>query len=142
MSSASGSAYSIDPQRRPNSLLTPIELSTKARPPFGARNCLFVHWDRPMNAIERFSRSARRPAGVITGLLLFGAVCLAQAPTAPPAKLMVADVLPDGNRSVPTQKIMSIIKTRPGSEFSQETVNDDVRELYKTRLFANVRADI
>jgi outer membrane protein assembly complex protein YaeT len=95
-----------------------------------------------MNAIERFSRSARRPAGVITGLLLFGAVCLAQTPTAPPAKLMVADVLPDGNRSVPTQKIMSIIKTRPGSEFSQETVNDDVRELYKTRLFANVRADI
>src|SRR5262249_19723158 len=35
----------------------------------------------------------------------------------------------------------SLIKTRPGAEFNQETRNDDVRELYKTRSFANIRVD-
>jgi outer membrane protein assembly complex protein YaeT len=58
---------------------------------------------------------------------------------APPTKVIVADVIPQGNRNVPTQKIIGLIKTRPGAEYNEETVNEDVRRLYETRLFANVR---
>jgi outer membrane protein assembly complex protein YaeT len=90
-----------------------------------------------MKAMDRLGL-VRRPAGAWLGLLLCAAVGLSQPPTGAP---LVADVIADGNRLVPTQKIMSIIRTRPGTEFSQERINDDIRELYKTRLFANVRVD-
>jgi outer membrane protein assembly factor BamA len=57
----------------------------------------------------------------------------------PQGKVLVADVIPQGNRLVPTQRIMSLLKTRPGSEYSQQVVQDDVSRLYETRQFANVR---
>src|SRR5207302_10802821 len=56
-----------------------------------------------------------------------------------PGKLLVEDVIPQGNRFTPPQKIISIIKTRPGGEYSADTVQEDVRRLYETRLFANVK---
>jgi outer membrane protein assembly complex protein YaeT len=72
--------------------------------------------------------------------LLVGMLCgvVAQAQTAAP-KVIVEDVVPQGNRVIPSQKIISLIKTRPGGEYSDETVADDVRKLYETKLFANIR---
>jgi outer membrane protein assembly complex protein YaeT len=83
------------------------------------------------------------------GLLASAAVCAAQTPAAVPApaptaeKLVVADVIPQvvpqGNQTIPNQKIMSLIKTRPGAEFDQEVVKEDVRRLTETKLFADIR---
>ena len=59
----------------------------------------------------------------------------------PAGRVLVADVLVQGNRLVPTSQIMAQIKTRPGAVYSAETVQDDVRTLSATRQFANVRAE-
>lgn len=57
-----------------------------------------------------------------------------------PGKQTVADVVVQGNRTIPTQKVMSYIKTKPGADYVQATVDDDVRRLYETRLFGNIQA--
>jgi outer membrane protein assembly complex protein YaeT len=77
---------------------------------------------------------------VRTTALLVGMLCgmVAHAQTAAP-KIIVDDVVPQGNRLIPSQKIISLIKTRPGGEYLQETVAEDVRKLYDTKLFANIR---
>jgi outer membrane protein insertion porin family len=93
-----------------------------------------------MQATHRFPLPTRLRAGVVlAALLLSGAACLAQAPSTQ-GKVLVADVIADGNHQVPTQKIMGIVKTRPGGEFSADLVDEDVRALMATRQFANVRA--
>src|SRR5208283_1592799 len=84
-----------------------------------------------MKATDRFPRSARLLA-VLAGLLVGGAACLAQNAV----KVTVADVIPEGNYHVPSQRIMSLIKTRPGDEYNQATIDDDLRRLYETHLFA------
>jgi outer membrane protein assembly complex protein YaeT len=75
----------------------------------------------------------------LLGVVLCGAVGFAQSQPAP-GTMLVEDVIPQGNRHVATQKIISVIRTRPGSDYSDETVKDDVRKLYETKLFANVQA--
>ena len=95
-----------------------------------------------MNATERFPARARRTVGVLVGLLLAGAVSLAQGPVTPaPAKVLVADVIVQGSKTTPPQRILSFIKTRPGAEFNQETLNEDVRQIYAKGFFANVCAE-
>src|SRR5262249_45210372 len=60
----------------------------------------------------------------------------------PPAgRVLVADVLVQGNKLIPTQQITAQIKTRAGAAYSAETVQEDVRTLAATRQFANVKAD-
>lgn len=87
----------------------------------------------------RFSL-ARRWFAVMAGLLAVGAVCLAQVPrTDAPAKEVVADVIPQGNHSVPTQRIMSTLKTRPGAEYSRDVISEDVRNLLKTGSFKDIQ---
>jgi outer membrane protein insertion porin family len=72
----------------------------------------------------------------LAGLLLSGTLALAQAPN---SKEIIDDVIPQGNHSVPTQKIIGMLKTRPGSEYQQDIVDEDLRKLYETKLFANVK---
>src|SRR6266566_671853 len=90
-----------------------------------------------MRATDRFSPAART-AAVLVGILVCGAVCLAQAPP-PPHKLTVADVLVRGNGRVPTQEIMAQVKTRVGGAYDPEVVQEDVRTLMATRRFGNVQ---
>src|SRR5262249_25516908 len=98
--------------------------------------------DELMKATERFSTACFRGAVVAAGLLLLGAAGLfAQAPAAP-AKVLVNDVIPQGNRLVPTQRVMSLINTKPGMPYSQDTVNEDVRRLYETKQFGNILVDL
>jgi outer membrane protein insertion porin family len=89
-----------------------------------------------MRATARLMLPVRRTAAALLGIALCSAVALAQTK---PEKILVDDVIPQGNHVVPTQKIISLIKTRPGGEYQQETVNEDVRKLSETHLFANVR---
>jgi outer membrane protein assembly complex protein YaeT len=86
---------------------------------------------------------ARRFAAAVAGAMVCAAACFAQVPTGSPVpagKAIVGDVIAQGNRSVPTQRIMGLIKTRPGSEYKADVVAEDVRRLYQeTKAFANIR---
>src|SRR5262245_33705730 len=89
-----------------------------------------------MTATDRLISPVRRSALALVGMLLCGAVCWAQVQA---SKILVEDVIPQGNHNVPTQRIISLIKTRPGAEYKQDVINEDVRRLSETRLFANVQ---
>ena len=72
--------------------------------------------------------------------LACGTLCQAQAlPVPSQDKVYVEDVIPQGNRTVATPRIMSIIKTHPGSEYKRDVVEEDIRKLYETKAFAVVR---
>ncbi len=85
-----------------------------------------------------FSHFGARSSAVVV-LLLSAAFSLAQAPS--PGTL-IADVIPQGLRLVPTPKIMNLIHTRPGNEYSEETVREDVRRLYETHSFSDIRVEV
>jgi outer membrane protein insertion porin family len=87
-----------------------------------------------MKAMDRLI-TLLRPAA-LSSALLCSTVVLAQDQ---PAKILVDDVIPQGNRQVPTQKIISLIRTRPGAEYKQEMIDEDVRNLYEAKLFANIQ---
>src|SRR5262245_41839514 len=93
-----------------------------------------------MNATDLASSggpaSARRWAGVLVAALLTAGLALAQAPG---GRVIVADVIPQGNRVMPTQRIMSLIRTRPGAEYQKDVAAEDVRRLFETKAFADVR---
>ena len=90
--------------------------------------------------IARAVRAAAKPGLVFVGLLLTSVLALAQTP-APSAPIIVSDVIIQGNRLVSTETIKNQMKTRPGRPFVPETVQEDVRALYKTGQFGNVWAD-
>ncbi|MBV9125559.1 MAG: outer membrane protein assembly factor BamA [Planctomycetes bacterium] len=105
-----------------------------------------------MKATERVTGGvgtpARRLSLALGGLLLGGTACLAQQvlPSAPadrpptsPAKVMVADVRPQGLHNVPPGQVMALIQTRVGQEYKKATVEEDVRRLYQTRSFRNIQ---
>src|SRR5262249_32625678 len=99
-----------------------------------------------MRATDRLSLPVRRSALALMGLFVCTAWCLAQtqtpgadAPRLAGGKIPVEDVIPKGTRFVPPQKIIGLIKPRPGTEYSPEIVQEDVRRLWETRLFANIR---
>ncbi len=82
------------------------------------------------------------------GWILLGmAICgeaihaVAQQPPvqAPPGgKVIIADVVIQGNRHLTTQQIMAQLATKPGNEYEPHVVQDDVRKLMGTRQFAQV----
>ena len=91
-----------------------------------------------MRATDRLIPPLRRTTAALIAVLLCAVTCLAQTQ---PTKILVEDVIPQGNHYIPPQKIISLIKTRPGAEYSDDTVQGDVRTLYGTKLFANVRVN-
>jgi len=91
-----------------------------------------------MKAMDRLPHSLRRLTWVLAGWLLGAVVCLGQS--AVPGKITVADVIvPPGDFGLPSGRIMSLIKTKAGNDFNQTTLDDDVRELYQSKAFANVQ---
>jgi len=76
---------------------------------------------------------------VLLVLAISTGISLAQSPNPGP---LVADVIPQGLRLVPTAKVMSLIHTRPGNEYSDETVREDVRRLYDTHSFSDIRVQL
>jgi outer membrane protein insertion porin family len=89
-----------------------------------------------MKAMDRLIPRLRRTALALAGVFLCSAVVVAQEQT---GKVLVDDVIPEGTHQVPKQKIISLIRTRPGTEYKQETIDEDVRNLYETKLFANIQ---
>lgn len=58
---------------------------------------------------------------------------------AEPHRPLVADVSVHGNQRIPTSRIHGLLKTRPGSEYNQQTIDEDVRTVFETREFSNVQ---
>jgi outer membrane protein assembly complex protein YaeT len=108
-----------------------------------------------MKATDRRKALLVTCAAVLPGLVLCGRTALrAQPPAAPvpvtqPAgKVLVADVIVNistgSNGSPPrssVQQIQGMLKTKPGSEYSGETVEEDTRTLYATKQYANIQVD-
>lgn len=69
-----------------------------------------------------------------------------QPPSAAPAKAdhpaMVTDVEIRGNQIVSTNTILSKIKLRKGTKLAQETVNEDLKRLYSTTYFQDIRVEV
>ncbi len=93
-----------------------------------------------MRASERGFPPVYRWASVLLGLFAGTLACWAQGP-AKPAREVVADVIVQGNVLVPTQQIMSQLKTRPGQPFSEQVLREDVKALGATKQFGDIRAD-
>lgn len=56
-----------------------------------------------------------------------------------PADEPVVDVRVVGLNAVKLTKVVSFIKTRPGRPFDRQLIDEDVRRLYKSRMFVNVK---
>ncbi|HEV3203573.1 MAG TPA: POTRA domain-containing protein, partial [Gemmataceae bacterium] len=100
-----------------------------------------------MKATDRVSGGGSGMIGPLVGTLVL--LCLGAAPSlaqAPADKVIVADVIPQfiaqGNQSVSPQKVMSLVKIRAGMEYQATAVNEDVRRLWDTKLFADIRVVI
>src|SRR5262245_35870023 len=84
----------------------------------------------------------QRPVGQFARLAGFVFLALVAARTVwaqGPGKETVADVVVVGNRNIPTEKIMTCISSRPGSDYLQATLQADVSRLADTRMFRSVR---
>lgn len=92
-----------------------------------------------MLATDPRSGLVRLVAIALAGILLNARPGLAQTA---PARVIVEDVIPIGNLLTPTQRIKGTLKTKPGTEFKQETIDDDVRTLYQTKLFAGIQVEV
>jgi outer membrane protein assembly factor BamA len=84
--------------------------------------------------VTPYRRTRCHGLATVLAVLVFGAASMGQT-TEPRVK--VEDVVVYGNRNVPTARIMSYIRTRPGSDYDQNTVEEDVRRLTESRLLQN-----
>lgn len=91
-----------------------------------------------MQVMERFLLPAACCAAVVFGLLLGGRNALAQLAAAP-GKLLISDVDISGNLRLTKEQIKVRLSTKVGEEYNPAKVDEDVRELYKTGQFSNIR---
>lgn len=60
----------------------------------------------------------------------------------PERSLKVVRIDVKGNRVISTSTILNKMKTRPGVELSQQMINEDIKRLYGTGFFQDIRIDI
>src|SRR4030043_403456 len=68
---------------------------------------------------------------------LFGVISEAQSSSSKVVRVISVD----GNKAISTPTILSKIKTKPGSVFSQEVTTDDIKRLYALGYFTDVAID-
>jgi outer membrane protein assembly complex protein YaeT len=88
-----------------------------------------------------FATASLPQAAVLLVLLAVSSVCHAQGPPATAPKVIVSDLIIQGNRQISTEAIKNQMKTREGKEYVPEVLQEDVRNLFATRQFGNVWAD-
>jgi outer membrane protein assembly complex protein YaeT len=84
-----------------------------------------------------------RSPWALFGLLLVAVTALLSASVSwaqtPAGKVIVDDVVVYGNRTVPTARIISQIRTHPGGEYNATELAEDVRRLTESRLLMDAR---
>ena len=78
-------------------------------------------------------RAARRHCVVLVAILSLGLPLAALAQTAP----VVVSVDVSGNAHVPTDRILSVVKMKPGMPFNEQTVREDVQSIFDLGYFAD-----
>src|SRR5581483_5116786 len=58
------------------------------------------------------------------------------------ARARVADVVIQGTQMMSTATVKTYLRTRPGSEYNPDTVQEDARALVATKQFADVRVQV
>lgn len=83
------------------------------------------------------SSLVRRGAAALALLVLTSTVCLAQVQPLDFEGRIIADVIPvtSSGRSGQTEKVMSLVKTKPGAKYSRAIVDEDVRRLAETHSY-------
>ncbi len=93
---------------------------------------------------------------LLIAVLLFSSISYADAPSETEQPTAEAPSQPEtqkrsfkvlridvrGNRVVGTQTILNKMKTQPGSELTQSGINEDVKRLYGTGFFEDIRIDV
>ncbi len=90
-----------------------------------------------MAEMHRFLRFVACAVAALVGLLV-GVKIAAQAPNAI-GKVLVSDVIIQGSRRMSNEQIKVRLRTQPGKEYNAAALDDDVRDLYKTQQFSNIR---
>ena len=118
-----------------------MQANPRSRPP--------ARW---MFSIPTMVRLAVGPLVVAAGIVLVLSVdrgAFAQEPGAPapaapvPAeKVLVSDIIIQGNRQVASELIKNQMKTRVGREYVPEILQEDIRVLFAGRQFGNVWSDV
>ena len=91
--------------------------------------------------MQFFSTTCRALAAYLAlGFFVFQVVSVANAqpPTSNPAKIIIADVIVQGNRVIATQGITSQLTTKPGKEYQPAVIQEDVRKLMASKQFAHI----
>ncbi len=78
---------------------------------------------------------------VVTILFITGLVTKLAAQTEESSKL-VTDVRIENNKLISTSTILSKIKTKIGSFFSQDVLNEDIKNLYATGYFTDIKVNL
>lgn len=87
-------------------------------------------------------RAYAAPLAVLAALLALVGPSPAQTLPDDPEGKVITDVIPKlpPDHVTETQKVMSLISTRPGMKYSKARVDQDVRKLFETHSFTDVRA--
>jgi outer membrane protein assembly factor BamA len=100
-----------------------------------------------MNPTEFIPRRGSKPIRRALLLCAVGLVCWltsafahAQVPTpgGPTNQTVIKEVLVQGNKGVNNERIMGIVRTRPGGFYNAEQLKKDTEALLATKLFSNV----
>jgi len=74
---------------------------------------------------------------IVISVFFLSFLCQAQ----PPQNRTVIIVKVEGNKAISSATVLSKIKTIPGSQFSQDVINDDIKRLYALGYFTDVAID-
>lgn len=105
--------------------------------------CANVGFRRQRGTMQATQGILRPAACRVLGVclcLLWGGLDAAAQPPAVPAKVRVSELIILGSERMPQDQIKVLLKTKVGEEYNPATVDDDVRELYKTKRFSVVQS--
>ncbi len=76
----------------------------------------------------------------LTAMVLVGTLLLPRQTVAqlPPEKKVV-EVRVEGNETIPRRKVLARVHTRAGRTFDPETIEEDVRQLDRSKMFVNIQ---
>lgn len=85
---------------------------------------------------------AERLSAVVWVLAIGWTETRAQDADAPPQAPNVVDIQVQGNDTVATERILSVVTTKPGRPYYEDAVKQDINRLWERRWFYDIKVDI